>query len=212
MQRNNIGIVHIEIHYRCIYPKQVFGKGSVNACRNPTLTHVKIQFLVRYQFRGGIFQSLYGCRYPFLNITCQIGKNGAYLLALLHHVTGKELAFVLPAICQRVVEYLTGKGFGQFRFGLSGCLYKIVHIDCSVIVKAACQRFYRYQLYGCIYLLERNRLVHDVRFHQLVAGLHFNREYFHAQTIPREKFLVVVVVEKAPLAHIGIIVFVELFP
>lgn len=60
--------------------------------------------------------------------------------------------------------------------------------------------------------LERNRLVHDVGFTDILSELHFNREYFHAQTIPREKLLVVVVVEKAPLAHIGIIMFVELFP
>ena len=54
--------------------------------------------------------------------------------------------------------------------------------------------------------------VHDVGFTDVLSELHFNREYFHAQTIPREKLLVVVVVEKAPLAHISIIVFVELFP
>ena len=212
LQRDNIGVIHIKIHHCCVYPEQVFGKGSVNTCRNPTLTHIEVKFFIRNKFGGSIFQSLDRCSRPFLSVACQVGKNGTYLLALLHDITCKEFAFVLPTIRQRIVEYLTGKGFCQFCFGLSGCLYKIVHIDRTVIVKAACQCFYRCQLNGSIYFLERNRLVHDVGFTDILSELHFNREYFHAQTIPREKLLVVVVVEKAPLAHISIIVFVELFP
>lgn len=37
--------------------------------------------------------------------------------------------------------------------------------------------------------LECNRLVHDVGFTDILSELHFNREYFHAQTIPRENSL-----------------------
>mgnify|MGYP005770576507 CR=1 FL=1 len=56
-----------------------------------------------------------------------------------------------------------------------------------------------------VYLLESDGFTHDVRLEDVLADLHFYREYLRAEAVEHNKLLVVVVVEKSPLGNKSVV-------
>ena len=123
----------------------------------------------------------------------------------------EKLAFMFPFSGYGVVENLAFEGFRDlFHFRACG-LHDVVHLHLAVEIEAACQRLERRQRYIGVYLLECHRLTHDVGLEDVVADLHFNGIYLHAQTVLHDKLPVVVLVEAPPLGDKCVIQGVQPF-
>ena len=112
---------------------------------------------------------------------------------------------MLPFPTGRIVEDFPLERVDDFFFVLACSLCDIPHIDLAVKIQAACQSFYRRERFRAVYLLESDRFTHDVRLEDILANLHFYREYLRAEAVEHDKLLVVVVVEKSPLGNKSVV-------
>ena len=205
LQAHYIGVVHIEIHHLGFRLEKFGGEVGVQLRVYPPLTHIDVEFLVRYRFGRGLFKSLYGGFRPLFLAVREVLQAGDDVLAFGYDVSGEELALVFPLSADGIVEYLVFQCADDFFFGHSRNLPDIVHIYMAVKVQAARQCLVGCQLPGRVNLLECHGLTHDVGLEDVPAELHFNREHFRTETVKHDKLLVVVVVKTAPFGYKGIV-------
>lgn len=205
LQPNKVGIVHIEIHHVCAHPEEVGGEIGVQFRTYPPLAHVDVEFFVRNRFGYGILQCLCGRFDPFFLLTYKVREKRKRLFLLGDDVSGEELSFVLPFPTGRIVEDFPLERVDDFFFVLACSLCDVPHIDLAVKIQTACQSFYRRECFRTVYLLESDGFTHDVRLEDVLADLHFYREYLRAEAVEHNKLLVVVVVEKSPLGNKSVV-------
>ena len=129
-----------DFHFRV---KQMAHVGGIDACRNPSLAEIEVQFLKTDTLRRGGFQGfkrLFCIRKPLMS--GMVVYPFFHTLRLLYHVSGNESVLYLIARNKRVVIDTSLQGSEQFLFRTVGYGTHEVEVYAAISVERGGQGFF----------------------------------------------------------------------